>query len=39
MLADKKLLEFKALSDAADQRLLWDPPAPRSITQLRLLEA
>ena len=38
MLADKKLLEFRALSDAADQRLLWDRPTPRSITQLRLLE-
>ena len=39
ILADKKFLEFKALSDAADQRLLWDRPAPQSVTQLRLLEA
>ena len=39
ILADKKFLEFKALSDAADQRLLWDRPTPQSITHLRLLEA
>ena len=39
VLTDKKFLEFKALSDAADQRLLWDGPTRRSITQLRLLEA
>ena len=39
ILAEKRLLEFKALSDAAHQRLLWDRPAPQSITHLRLLEA
>ena len=39
VLAQKQLLEFKALSDAAHQRLLWDRPAPQSITHLRLLEA
>ena len=38
MLADKGFLEIQALSDAEDQRLLWDRPTPRSITQLRLLK-
>lgn len=39
MLAEQRVLEFKALSDAVGQRLLWDQPTPQSITQLRLLEA
>lgn len=36
ILAGKKFLEFRALSDATDQRLLWDQPHPQSITHLRL---
>ena len=39
ILSDKKFLEFKALSDAADQRLLWDRPMHQSISHLRMLEA
>ena len=39
MLAEREFLEFRALSDAADQRLLWDRPAQRSVTHLRMLEA
>ena len=39
ILADRGFLEFKALSDAVDQRLLWDRPTPQSIAELRLPEA
>ena len=39
ILAERQVLEFRALSDAADQRLLWDQPTSQAITHLRLLEA
>ena len=38
-LAEKGFIEFKLLSDAKDQRLLWDQPTHRSVTQLRLLKS
>ena len=38
-LADSSVIEFKVLSDAVDQRLLWDRPNHRSITHLRLVNS
>lgn len=37
ILAERRFLEFHALSDALEQRLLWDRPDPQSITHLRLV--
>ena len=36
-LADNNVIEFKGFSDATDQRMLWDRPDHRSITELRLV--